>query len=137
MANNEEYFVKHNVSKHEYDMHKHVYSLNIVNVPEIISYDIEKQILTMKNIKNMNVSDMYGENAKDVDEDVMDKIRTIIKTLTENNIEYQDITGYNFIEYEDKIWIIDFEHSKISNKIEDKYIIKFINGLNKWNPNFR
>lgn len=130
-------YIKHNVPLHEYTMHKYVYDLNIVNIPEIISYDAEKRILTMRKIKNMNISDMYGENASNVDEDIFDKIRTIIKILAENNIEYPDITGYNFIEYNDKIWIIDFEHAKISKKIENKFINKFIRGLNKWNPEFK
>ena len=130
-------YIKHNVPLHEYTMHKYVYDLNIVNTPEIISYDSEKRILTMRKINNMNISDMYGENASNVDEDIFDKIRTIIKILAENNIEYPDITGYNFIEYNDKIWIIDFEHAKISKKIENKFINKFIRGLNKWNPEFK
>jgi tRNA A-37 threonylcarbamoyl transferase component Bud32 len=134
---NDNVYIKHNVPLHEYTMHKYVYDLNIVNTPEIINYDTEKRILTMRKINNMNISDMYGENASNVDEDIFDKIRTIIKILAENNIEYPDITGYNFIEYNDKIWIIDFEHAKISKKIENKFINKFIRGLNKWNPDFK
>ena len=68
---------------------------------------------------------------------LFDEIRKIIKILYTNNIMYPDITGYNFIEYDDKIWIIDFEHSKKQSKITDRFINKFINGLNKWNPKFR
>ena len=39
------------------------------------------------------------------------------------------------IEYSNKK--IDFEHAKISKKIENKFINKFIRGLNKWNPEFK
>ena len=97
----------------------------------------------MIKVNNMNVSDIYGEKLSDVDKEIFDKIRNIIITLVDNNIEYPDITVYNFIEdnknnnlYNDKIWIIDFEHSKIVKKIENKFVNKFINGLNKWNPDF-
>ena len=138
-TNSKNVYIKHNVPLHEYKMHKYVYDLHIVNMPEIINYDMEKKILTMHKINNMNVSDMYGENSSDVDELVFDEIRTIIKTLFEHNIEYPDITGYNFIEYDNKMWIIDFEHASIieKNKIGDKFVDKFISGLNKWNPRFK
>ena len=32
----QEVYVKQNVKKHEYDMHKYVYDLKIVNIPEMI-----------------------------------------------------------------------------------------------------
>jgi len=131
------YYVKQNVLPHEYNMHKYVYGMNIVNTPEIISYDEINRIMTMRKINNMCVSDMYGENSEDIDEYLFDKIRHIIKTLYDNNIMYPDITGYNFIEYDNKVWIIDFEHSKICNNIKNKFINKFINGLNQWNPEFK
>ena len=135
----QEVYVKQNVKKHEYDMHKYVYDLKIVDIPEIINYDIEKQVLTLVKINNMNVSDMYGEKINKVPKSLVKQIQTIIKTLHDNNIEYPDITGYNFIEANDIVWIIDFEHSSIieNNKVKDPFVTKFINGLNKWNPNFR
>jgi hypothetical protein len=85
----------------------------------------------------MNISDFYGENASDISEDLFDKIREIIKKLANHYIEYPDITGYNFIEYNNKLWIIDFEHSKIIKNDLDSFVQKFINGSNEWNPNFR
>ena len=135
----QEVYVKQNVKKHEYDMHKYVYDLKIVNIPEIINYDIEKQVLTLVKINNMNVSDMYGEKISQVPKSLVKEIQKIIKTLHDNNVEYPDITGYNFIEMDDMVWIIDFEHSSIieNNKVKDSFVTKFINGLNKWNPNFK
>ena len=136
------HYIKKNVSLHEYEMHRYVYDLHIVNIPEIISYDKDNKILTMVNINKLNISDMYGENPEDVDEYLFDEIRKIIKKLAEYNVEYPDITGYNFIETKSPegktlLWIIDFEHSKLCKTITNKFVKKFIGGLNKWNPDFR
>ena len=128
-------YTKYGVKQHEYDVHKYVYDLKLdkINVPKIISYDKEKEIMVMHKINAMNLSDMFGENASDIDEYYFDEIRTIIKTLSDNGIEYPDITGYNFIEHSNKIWIIDFEHAHI----RDSFVDKFIQGRNKWNPRFK
>lgn len=133
----EDIYVKQDVSKHEYDMHKYIYDLKIVNVPKIISY--ENQTLTLVKINEMNVSDMHGEIISDVPKSLVKQIQKIIKILHDNNIEYPDITGYNFIEKDGIIWIIDFEHSSIiqNNHVKDAFVTKFINGLNEWNPNFK
>ena len=130
-------YIKNNVMKHEYTMHQYVYNLNIVNTPKIISYNETSKTMTMERINNMCISDMYGEEATDVDEPVFDEVRKIIKCLYSNNIEYPDITGYNFIEYDKKMWIIDFEHASISNHITNPFIKEFIGGINIWNPEFK
>ena len=127
-------YTKYGVKQHEYDVHKYVYNLKLekVNVPKIISYDKEKEIMVMHKINALNLSDMFGEKSSDIDEYYFDEIRTIITTLSDNGIEYPDITGYNFIEHDNKIWIIDFEHAHI----RDTFVDKFIQGRNKWNPRF-
>ena len=127
-------YTKYGVKQHEYDVHKYVYNLKLenVNVPKIISYDKEKEIMVMHKINALNLSDMFGEKSSDIDEYYFDEIRTIIQTLSDNGIEYPDITGYNFIEHSNKIWIIDFEHAHI----RDTFVDKFIQGRNKWNPRF-
>ena len=91
----------------------HIQSLEIVNLPKIIGYDLHNKTLTMERIPSDCISNIYGENDEDVDGEIYNKIRKIIKRLYENDIEYPDITGYNFIEYQNKLWIIDFEHRKI------------------------
>jgi tRNA A-37 threonylcarbamoyl transferase component Bud32 len=131
------YFTKPDVSIDEYRMQSYVSELGIVNIPKIISYDQEKKLLTMEKIPNLNISDMYGEKSSDIDDCLFEKIREIIKKLALNKISYPDITGYNFIEYNNQVWIIDFEHAKLVSKITDKFILKFIDGLNEWNPEFK
>jgi tRNA A-37 threonylcarbamoyl transferase component Bud32 len=142
MTDNTSYmFIKENVSLTEYNIHKYVYNLDIVNVPKIYDYDKEKKVLKMQKINNMCISDYYGEKSSDISSELFIKIRNIIKILYDNNIEYPDITGYNFIEKDNKVWIIDFGHAtfnpSINENLSDTFILKFINGHNGWNPNFR
>lgn len=131
------FYIKHNVSLHEYKMHKHVYDLGIVNIPEIINYNESTKELTLRKIDNMNISDCYGDTPRKVGRDLLDNIREIIKTLYDNNIIYPDITGYNFIEYENKLWIIDFEHAYFKTKQKNLFVERFLKGSNRWNPLFK
>ena len=135
--NNNMFYVKQNVSLHEYKMHKHVYDLGIVNIPEIINYNEYTKELTLRKIDNMNISDCYGDTPRKVGRDLLDNIREIIKTLYDNNIIYPDITGYNFIEYENKLWIIDFEHAYFKTKQKNLFVERFLKGSNRWNPLFK
>lgn len=134
-------FTKTNVNFHEYKIHKYIYDLKIVNCPEIISYDIKSKIMVMKNINNMCISDYYGENPENIPDYIFIEIKKIIKVLHDNKINYPDITGYNFIEHNDKIWIIDFEHSSIikeDNDKFDKFVLSFLKDNKKiWNPIFK
>ena len=133
------YYIKHDVKENEYIMHNYIYNLNLLNVPKIINYDKENKIMTMEKIDGMNVSDMYGEKADNVPDEIFEIIVNIIKTLKKQDIEYPDITGYNFIEDKNiygKIWIIDFEHSKINKNITNQHINSICNYVKKWNPEF-
>ena len=51
------------------------------------------------------------------------------------NIEYIDITPYNFIEKNEKIYIIDFGHANY-RKAKNYFLREFLDGLNKWNSDF-
>lgn len=130
------YFTKHNVKESEVFIHDSIYNLNILNIPKIYNYDKEKKLLIMRNIPALNIADMYGENFSDVPAYITDEIRNIITTLYYHGIEYPDITGYNFLEYQNKIWIIDFEHASYKSDIKkyDPFILEFIHGANAWNP---
>lgn len=132
------YFTKHFVAESEVFIHNSVYDLNVINIPKIYKYDKKKGILTMNNIPALNISDMYGEDFSNVPTYITDEIRNIISTLYIHGIEYPDITGYNFIEYKNKIWIIDFEHAKYNSDYSsyDPFIIDFINGEKNWNPSY-
>ena len=142
-----EVYVKKNVCNNEYKLYKLLQSRYPNFIPEFISYDNVKKELIMSKIKNLCISDMYGEKFNDIPYELIQQIRNIIKILYEDGFNYVDITGYNFIEDTNgKVWIIDFEHCfckgsyNILNDLEKKYI-KFIedfiyNNIDSWNPDF-
>jgi len=138
MSNNYHY-AKHNVNPSEFHIQDIIYNMNIINIPKPYRYEVNSKILIMRKIPEMSISDMYGEKFSNIPDYIIEQIRNIISTLYYHGIEYPDITGYNFIEYQNKIWIIDFEHASYNSKryTYDPFILKFINGENDWNPNYK
>jgi len=139
LANPNTYYVKHNVGHREYFMQKYVYNLNIVNVPEIVEYNDESKIMVMKKAGKHNLSYIYGDKASDIPDELFNQVVKIVRNLVLHNIEYPDLTGYNFIEDSNgKIWIIDFEHSCMMNskQITNIHIQNICNGYKNWNPEF-
>jgi tRNA A-37 threonylcarbamoyl transferase component Bud32 len=91
----------------------------------------------MVRVGTMSLSDYYGETAEHVSDDLFARIRNIIQTLYDHDILYIDITGYNFIENDNKLWIIDFEHATYNHpRKTDEFVEKFLDGHNGWNPEF-
>ena len=134
------YYIKYNVTEKEHFIQQYVYQLNIVNVPKIIYYDEESEIMIMKKVAGMNLSDKYGDNATDIPNEIFDQVVKIVRNLVLHNIEYPDLTGYNFIEDTDgKVWIIDFGHSSMmtSKLINNIHIQNICNGDKTWNPEFK
>lgn len=136
-------FIKQNVSYKEFVMHDFIYNLSgfsngILNVPKIIDYDAETQTMTMENIPHMCVSDYYGEKSSNISPNLFAEIREVIRFLYDNHIIYPDVTGYNFIEYDNKLWIIDFEHSDFKTHQKTLYVEEFVedDNYNEWNSWF-
>ena len=129
-------YIKENVTINEYNLLKKANENNI-NTPQIIDYNRETQTLIMEKIPYMCIADYYGDDIDDVPDSIIQKIRKIIQDLYSINIEYTDITGYNFIQYNKKVWIIDFGHAtEVNGKEKDPFVNKFINGFKSWNPLF-
>jgi len=136
-------YTKQHVSFKEFAMHDYIYNLSqesngILNVPKIIDYNTETQTMIMENVPHMCVSDFYGEDAENISTDLFDQIREVIRFLYANHIIYPDITGYNFIECDGKLWIIDFEHSDFKTHQKDVFVEEFVlhDDYCKWNPWF-
>ncbi len=106
--------------------------------PHIVrSYqDSERFYVVMKRIKGHTIADLFGANRLDTPQWIWDEIRRILKELFVNGVEYIDVTPYNFMieDISEKIYVIDYGHAK---KIEINWFLNtFINGSNKWNPEF-
>ena len=136
-------YTKQCVSFKEFAMHDYIYNLSqesngILNVPKIIDYNTETQTMIMENVPHMCVSDFYGEDAENISTDLFDQIREVIRFLYTNHIIYPDITGYNFIECEGKLWIIDFEHSDFKTHEKNTFVENFVlhDDYCEWNPWF-
>ena len=136
-GNMQDIFEKDNV-KHEEFMLNRITNFLGVPSPEVLSY--EKNILQLEKIDGMSISDFYGDKDSDTPDNIYQSIREIIKELLKLGICYPDITGYNFmIDKKEKIWIVDFGHAYVTNPKDniDKFVTKFINGYNGWNPSFK
>ena len=132
-------FIKYDVTYNEYQIQDLIYKKHIIKVPKVIDF---KQTegrygnLIMEKIPQMNISDMYGDSLKHIPNYLVEECRNIISILYKNHIEYPDITGYNFIEHKNKVWLVDFEHAKVNYDYNtyDPFILEFIEGSNMWNP---
>ena len=116
--------------------------------PEIYEYNVKydplkkfyEGKLVMNNLEEMCIADMYGDEAINIPPFIWVQMREIVKKLYDNEgIEYIDITGYNFIEKDGKVFIIDFGHAKYSKKDVpiNWFLKKFLGGANEFNPDFR
>lgn len=134
MSNTSNVSVKYNVSLHEYHMHRYIQELEVFNVPKIIAYDIERKVLVTENIGNdyVNKNDHIENTNTDDVKTVFDEIRKIIKNLVMYNIEYPDIIETNFIFYNDKLWITNFEKARTITGRLNGFVSKFIDGLNEF-----
>ena len=82
--------------------------------PKIISTWINDGVyyIEMEKIDTMCLADKYGETSDDIPKKYWYQIKSIINLLFyREGIEYIDITPYNFIEKNDKIYLIDFGHA--------------------------
>ena len=106
--------------------------------PFIVSTDYSTYI-RMDNLNVMNIADMYGEYLDDIPEDIQNQIIDILWVLYhECKIEYLDITPYNFIEKEGKVFVIDFGDARKRGKYMDPFLEDIFDTWElKWNNEFR
>lgn len=106
--------------------------------PKVIRYT--KNSIVMEKINEMCIADKYGENIDDIPSAIKIKIFDILRRLYESlDIEYIDVTPYNFIEMDGRVWIIDFGHARYRGSEADCYLEEIFEegSLTKWNPEFK
>ena len=92
----------------------------------------------MEHIDAECVANIYGDDASQLPRWIWNEIRKIIELLyNEEGIEYIDITGYNFIEKNGRIYIIDFGDARYTNGKTNWFLKEFLDGENAWNPDYR
>ena len=105
-----------------------------------VTYELDHAVIQMEDLQEMCLADKYGEEFSVLTPQIILQIRLILDTLYENEgIEYIDITPYNFIEKNNKVYIIDFGHAhyRIPGKETNWFLKDFLNGSNQWNPDFK
>ena len=105
--------------------------------PKIINTDY-KTFIKMEKIPEMCIADKYGEDIKKMPKDILKQIYKILYILYhECHIQYVDVTPYNFIECDGKVWVIDFGDAIPVKK--EWYLEEVFDNeeVLEWNPDFR
>ena len=108
-------------------------------ISEVEYYDDTCKI-TMAHMEAECLANIYGDDPEDIPPWIWDQIRTMVTTLYEHEgIEYVDITPYNFIEKDNRIYMIDFGDARYTdnNKPADWFLREFMDGENSWNPDYK
>lgn len=114
--------------------------------PKILSThcDDKYYYIEMENLNSMCIADKYGEEPYDIPKELWKQIKNIIQILYEKEgIEYIDITPYNFIEKNNKVYLIDFGHAYLTDKTLNEpknwFLKDFLSNkkLMEFNPDFK
>ena len=107
--------------------------------PKVLS--VNGLFFEMEDLAAPCLADKYGDKIDDIPQSIWDEIVHILVILYEvEGIEYIDITPYNFIECDGKVWIIDFGHAFYTTD-DKKPMNWFLRDLldtqeKAWNPDF-
>ena len=109
--------------------------------PDVLETD-NTTFVTMENMGPMNLAEMYGDTMEDIPESIKRDIWNILWALYSCcDIEYTDVTPYNFVEKDGRVWILDFGHARKINGGEiDDWLLSVLNDesttLSEWNADF-
>ena len=101
--------IRKECSSNEIQLHSRVASMGLA--PPIVETD-NATFMVMERIPAMNLADYYTPSIRRLPHYVRQQIVSILETMyLVGGIQYVDITPYNFIEYNGKVWVVDFEHA--------------------------
>ena len=95
--------------------------------------------IVMEHMNALCIADQYGDSIDAIPDWIREEIVAILYTVYVTlGIEYIDITPYNFIEKDGKVWVIDFGHAaKVTEEVHPFLEEVFDTWtLSKWNPDF-
>jgi tRNA A-37 threonylcarbamoyl transferase component Bud32 len=101
----------------------------------------DRNYIEMDKLDYMTVADMYGEDIENVPIHLRYAIVELLWTLYQQaDIQYVNVTPYNFIEHNERVWCIDFGHAIDHHhgmKL-DSYLKNVFSTwkLTEWNPLF-
>ena len=101
----------------------------------------EYYYIEMEYINENNLASKYGKNSEDISETIWNQIRNITQKLLNEKIEYIEVTPYNLLENNDKIYLINFKNANFLNEIKtnNSFLNKLLdkdNPENFYNPDF-
>jgi len=112
-------------------------SANLGLSPRVLRTD-NKTFIEMENIDDMALAYKYGYDVEELPNDIRKQVYDLVYTLYHHGIQYIDITPYNFIEKDGKVWVIDFGHASKRKRLCE-YLKRLFNEgyLHEWNSEFR
>ena len=112
-------------------------SANLGLSPKVLRTD-NKTFIEMERIDDMALAYKYGYDIEDLPNDIRKQVYDLVYTLYQHGIQYIDITPYNFIEKDGKVWIIDFGHASKRKRLCEYLKALFNEGyVHEWNFHFR
>lgn len=106
-----------------------------------VTKDDVNYYIHMEKIGTGCLADTHGDSPEDIPPNFWEQMRHILKLLyVEEGIEYIDITPYNFIEWDNTIYLIDFGHATFKHDgIPMNWFLKqfLYEETNEFNPDFR
>jgi RIO-like serine/threonine protein kinase len=105
--------------------------------PKVIDTDY-RTFVEMEHLDELCIADKYGENINNIPTDIQEQILDILWMLyNECGILYLDVTPYNFIEKDGKVYVIDFGDAKQGGELNEYLQDLFDTWKLKWNEDFR
>ena len=105
--------------------------------PQVLDTD-NATYITMERIPSMCLAEKYGDKIHHIPKWIRDEIVEILWRLySEADIQYLDVTPYNFIEHEGRVWIIDFGHARVMNHLDPYLQVIFDTWKLRWNRWFK